>query len=158
MAKLCNCGCGRPVFSHGFAVTCQYKRTDEKYLKAKAHKKKLKEKRPRIKRTPLKPSRKPTGELAMFLEIYEEYKDKWVSQLSGKPLIRPGEFLFVNQFAHILPKGKYPEQRLNKDNIFLLTASEHMLFDFGTIEKRVKYAKENNCDWNELYNRKNDEN
>jgi hypothetical protein len=35
-------------------------------------------------------------------------------------------------FAHILPKGRYPDYRLRKDNVMLLTSKEHYMVDHDT--------------------------
>jgi len=130
MAKECSKdGCNNLVFSHGYCKTHGYSRTDDKY------------KRPRMKKNRyIKVSNKPTGELAMFLEIYEENKDKWVSAISGTPLVHRSGFMFINQFAHLLAKGRFKEYRLNKENIWCITPEEHMLLDQGTLEQRERYA------------------
>lgn len=60
--------------------------------------------------------------------------------------------MFFSLFAHVLPKGKYPELKLKEENIVLLTPNEHALFDQGTEEKREEYARLNpTCDWEKLY-------
>jgi len=78
-----------------------------------------------IKRTSIKSKfPKPTGELQLFKEIWEERKH--VSEISGQPL---GEFN-VHMFSHILTKGAYKKFRLRKDNIKLVTPEEHDLWEF----------------------------
>lgn len=47
------------------------------------------------------------------------------SQLTGKPLIPKGGFLWHNQFLHILPKGTYKRYKFNPDNILLARPEEH---------------------------------
>lgn len=49
------------------------------------------------------------------------------SELSGKPLLRPGHYQWHWQFLHVLPKGIYPKYKLNPDNIILATPEEHDL-------------------------------
>ncbi len=67
--------------------------------------------------------KEPTGELALFQEIWEERKH--VCLVSNDPI---KEFS-VQCFAHVLPKGSYPLLRLKKENIVILTASNHYLYD-----------------------------
>lgn len=58
---------------------------------------------------------------------------------------------FLNVFAHVLPKKKYPYFRYYLRNIVLLTPSEHVLYDHGTIEQRETYAKTvKTADWTRL--------
>ncbi|MES3018161.1 MAG: hypothetical protein V4721_10290 [Bacteroidota bacterium] len=69
--------------------------------------------------------KKPTGEKAVFEEIYEERPH--ASQVSGNPILYPTP----SNFLHVLPKGKnkYPLFKLNKQNIILGTDDEHYLWD-----------------------------
>jgi hypothetical protein len=55
-----------------------------------------------------------------FLQIWK--KRPHLSEVSGLPLV--GEPLHI-YFHHILPKEKYPEARLDEENIILLTLDEH---------------------------------
>jgi hypothetical protein len=70
--------------------------------------------------------RKPTGELKIFEEIWKERPH--VCYVSGEPI---KEFS-VMCMAHVLSKGGYPDWRLKKKNIVLLTASNHKLYDHST--------------------------
>ena len=89
---------------------------------------------------------KKTGELEIFIQIWEGRPH--VSFLTGKPL---GVFN-VCFFAHVLPKGTYPDMRLNPDNIILISATEHSLLDQGTEKQRNEYAQKNQpCDWSKIY-------
>ena len=132
MAKVCNFeGCNYPQFGGGYCRNHQWKRSDKKEkLKTYFH--------------------KPTGELAFFKEIWIKTEHK--SYLSGKPLYK----FSVSLFAHVLSKNKYPKWRLNPINIVLLTPEEHHMLDQGYKEQRERYAKENNCDWNKIYELQND--
>lgn len=56
----------------------------------------------------------------IFMEIWRERKHK--SEISGKFLGKEPLTIF---FHHILPKSKYKNLSLNKDNIILLTFEEH---------------------------------
>ena len=64
---------------------------------------------------------KPTGEYALFQEIWEERGP--YSQISGEFL---GEFN-ICFFSHILPKGqnKYPKFKLKKENVVIKSFDEH---------------------------------
>lgn len=96
MAKICSKdGCSFPVWSHDFCRFHQYLRVDQKKPKG------------------LKP-RKKTGERDLFLEIWQERPH--VCNRCGEKL---HEFS-TSLFHHIRPKGRYPELRLDKDNIELI--------------------------------------
>ncbi len=102
--------------------------------------------------------RKPTGEKALFEQIWAERRP--FSYLTGLPLTQHYHSAKrVNMFAHILAKGKYPRYRLKKENIVLLTPYEHWLFDQGTEEQREKYAQKirsqgHECSWDQLFDLK----
>lgn len=75
------------------------------------------------------PSRKgPSSEVVMqrelmrdlFLEIWRERPRR--SEVSGKSLGKEPLTVF---FHHVLPKEKYPEAALDRENIILLTLEEH---------------------------------
>lgn len=95
--------------------------------------------------------KKATGEKALFDEIWIERQHK--SFLTGHNLDKYyGTDFYVNLFAHVLSKKKYPKFRLLKDNIVLLSPEEHMLFDQGTEEQRKKYQdKYVWVDWESLF-------
>ena len=71
-----------------------------------------------------------------------------------------GTDLFLNLFAHVLPKAqnKYPNFKYYARNIVLLSPGEHGLWDQGTEEARITYALEveaatggkTTADWNKL--------
>lgn len=104
---------------------------------------------------PLRKVRKKTGEMDMFNEIWEERKrpdGTHVSEISGKPLDQYYNTSFYpNLFMHILPKGKYPKVRLDKNNILLAHPIEHFLVDQGTEDQRQQYEQENNCSFDIFY-------
>ena len=129
MAKICKIeGCDNTVFTHGYCL----------YHKGYYYKEKEKNKIYSSQKSKNKPIKK-TGELNIFIEIWNEREH--ISFLSGKYLnYQAGQKFWINCFAHVLPKGKYPLFRLNKDNIILLTPAEHYLLDFGTHEQRIKYS------------------
>lgn len=145
--------CEHNVFSNGYCGMHQYLRTDSKKPKPLKRSYVSKVKTPVKRKSPLKRSYKPTGELKVFMEIYEDNKSNWVSKLSGIALGHKDHYLFINQFAHLLNKKKYPKYRLRKENILPLTPHEHQLLDFGTQKQRKDYAETVECDWDIVYDK-----
>jgi len=98
---------------------------------------------------------KPTGERAFFDAIWSHREH--ISFLTNLPLdIYESSSLYLNMFAHVLPKGKYGKWRLEDKNIVLLSPKEHFLFDNGTKKLREEYAKKMAtqgypCRWETLY-------
>jgi hypothetical protein len=76
---------------------------------------------------------KKTGELDLFIEIWNERPhycvkcSKWLGN-SLKPVF----------FSHIKSKGAYPELRLTKTNIELLCMDCHYIYEFGDRNKLQK--------------------
>jgi len=66
--------------------------------------------------------RKPTGELALFKEIFLERNGK--CQITGRDVI-----FDPMSFMHILSKGAYPKFRLKKENILLVEPEIHYIYD-----------------------------
>lgn len=81
---------------------CQYCNHELKQAKKKSEGKETK------KKTYVK---KPTGEVELFRQIYEE-RDPWC-EWCGNPI---SEFSVAN-YHHTKPKSKFPELRLDKNNI-----------------------------------------
>jgi len=102
-------------------------------------------------------ARKPTGEKSMFDEIWDERQQKdgsHLSEISKKPLdAYHGTIMFPSLFLHILPKGTWPDARLDKDNILLGNPYEHALIDAGTAKQRQQYEQENNCSFQIFYDK-----
>ena len=48
-----------------------------------------------------------------------------ISELTGKPLLPKGHYLWYNQFLHVLSKGQYKAYKLNPENIMLALPEEH---------------------------------
>ncbi len=110
MAKTCNVeDCDNPRWGKGYCKHHQYLRTDKKPKP--------------LKQTRIKKEYKPTGELALFKEIWAERPH--FCFVSGKKL----PHFDVRLFAHVIPKGNSPNMRLDKNNIVLLTPSNHYLYD-----------------------------
>jgi hypothetical protein len=113
--KTCNkTDCDRNQFGGGYCKYHQYMREDKPktLMSTTIHDKS-------INKSIKKKRASPTGELALFKSIWNERPH--VSELSGKQL---GIF-DIHCFHHILTKGAYPEHRLNKENIVMLTRNEH---------------------------------
>lgn len=88
-----------------------------------------------LKRTAIKVKvPKPTGELKLFKEIWDEREHK--SEVDGWPILK----FDIWCFSHILPKGLYPKYRLKKENIILITASQH--YDWGNCSYKLKELPE----------------
>lgn len=87
--------------------------------------------------------KKSTGELEMFKEIWKERPH--VSQISGKALVNEDHAFWIWQFAHVLGKGAYPDKedkwRLNKKNIWLVTAEEHFDLTNNSCRHKEEYKE-----------------
>lgn len=59
----------------------------------------------------------------MFERLYKERGGR--SELSGLPLYPPGHTLFHWQGSHLLPKGTYPDYRLDPRNVVMVHPLEH---------------------------------
>ena len=59
----------------------------------------------------------------LFDYIWETREHK--SELSGQPLLPKGHLKWHWQFLHVLPKGSYPSEKLNPNNVLLGTVYEH---------------------------------
>lgn len=70
--------------------------------------------------------RKPKGELEFFYVIWKKRKHNCV--VCGAILY---EFN-IAQFAHLLPKGRYPELRLVEENVVIMCFEHHYIFDHQT--------------------------
>jgi hypothetical protein len=64
--------------------------------------------------------RKATGELKIFVEIWNEREH--VSEINGEEI----PHFDIRCFSHILPKSLYPSFRLDKRNIVLKTPDQHL--------------------------------
>lgn len=89
------------------------------------------------------PVRKRTGEMDVFIEIWNERPRK--SEISGEDL---GNILKPIFFSHVLSKGAYPSLRLDKRNIVLKTLEEHQLWEFG------KHKIKDDPKWKWVFERK----
>lgn len=75
----------------------------------------------------------------LFKQIWRERSHK--SEVSGTYL---GKEAYSTYFHHILPKSKYPEIKMDKENIILLTTDEHAnvesdIYRYDLINEKRKY-------------------
>lgn len=80
--------------------------------------------------------------LSVFMDIWHERKH--ISEVSGRWLGKEPLSIF---FHHILPKSKYTQAALDKDNIILLTFEEHQKVEqdprfYEEVNKRRELLKE----------------
>jgi hypothetical protein len=80
--------------------------------------------------------------LSVFMDVWFERRHN--SEVSGRWLGKEALTIF---FHHILPKSKYPEAALDKDNIILLTFEEHQKVEqdptfYEEVNKRREQLKE----------------
>lgn len=147
-------GCENPVFGtdkktkKGYCKNHQYLRTDQGW-----HKKGRKVQKPS----------KRSGQADLFDQIWaSEPHHSFISNLNLDRYDKDKgsrSDLYYHLFAHVLPKGKYPELKLDKDDIVLLTPDEHHLYDAGTRVEREDYARNMETegvvvDWQRLYDKR----
>ena len=83
--------------------------------------------------------------VAVFREIWKEREHR--SEVSGTPLeynFNPGMF-FV--FSHLRSRGSCPSLALEKDNIWLMTLSEHTYWEHHKEDIRARVAKGQILHW-----------
>jgi hypothetical protein len=139
--------CMNPVFSNGYCQNHQYLRTDSKYLKKQAEKK-YKQFHP-VKAVVRNINFGFKGELEMFHEIWNERNHTCEFTGENLELIYATEW-WVSCFAHILPKGRFPLFKLNKENIRLVYPEFHTIVDQGTKADRLKHPTWDFTYWDEL--------
>lgn len=77
-----------------------------------------------------------TGEAVMFTEIWEDLEpEDRKSFITGHRFPEP-YVMRTYYFAHVLGKGAYPEFRLKKENIVLLTWEQHKMWDTARFKIR----------------------
>lgn len=100
------------------------------------------------------------GEEETLKEFYERLWESrpHVSFLTGEKLLEKGHPFWLNQFCHILPKGKamYPKFKFYEKNLVFLTHYQHLLLDSSSEEDRALYKERKalegiDCDWNKIY-------
>lgn len=129
------CGHNRPINSKGLCPDCVYlKNHGETRFEANIRKKREKKITYKsIKRKSIRFKKKePTGELEMFCEIWEERPHYCSNKNCGRFL---GHEMNIQFFSHRKSKGAYPELRLCKENVDLLCAGCHHVYEFGDRSK-----------------------
>jgi len=111
---------------------------------------KLKEKGLVRKASSLSTKRKPTGEKEVFRRIWESREHKCLT--CG---VYISEARAIN-FSHLLPKGKYPEYRLDERNIVLQCGDCHTRWhNYGKEMREVKkwkpFFRRYDDLWDEVY-------
>ena len=83
--------------------------------------------------------RKVTGERELFVGLWAKAGGR--SRISGEKLLPPEHPMFHFQFAHLAPKGTYPELRLMEENVWPVTVDEHQYQtnDPGTCQRDPKW-------------------
>jgi len=141
--KTCLCGCGWPVFSHGYAKYCQYKRTDDKkpkrlqYHVIKCEGESL----------ALKYGKNLNfgfeSEIDMFNHLWEEAKNEKgqvICPYTNEKLNRFYNTLkYFSCFAHVLPKGRYTYWKMNPINVCVVHPDFHVIVDQGTFQDRAAH-------------------
>tara|TARA_R110000803_G_scaffold210835_1_gene284172 strand:+ start:41571 stop:42074 length:504 start_codon:yes stop_codon:yes gene_type:complete len=113
--KDCGCQTSQGNSFHKLCLRCNQSRLDNK-LKS------------RVKKKPKVYRKKVTGEREMFSLIWDTRPH--ICTNCEESL---GSEARVHYFSHIKPKGKYPELRLDPNNIKLLCIECHRKADFGGI-------------------------
>lgn len=131
--------CHNPIFGKGYCKYHQHLRTDRilKPIEPLSSSKMNNVSKKKIK--PLKTLK--NDEYNLFKEIWNERPHK--SEVSGIPIDKFDK----KNFHHILTKGAYPEHRLNKDNIVILTFNEHRQAHDNTWEELIVINKA----WEHIY-------
>lgn len=148
--------CPWPVFSSGYCKAHQHCRTDDKYKRSQQASKE----RSAIKRHKVLSKSKSVSEatewgyikqIDMFYDLWDNMDKPRMCLVSGRPLDKWwGKPMWVNCFAHILPKKNYRHYKLNPRNIMVVDPEVHTLFDQGTQAQRDAYPSWN---WSILYER-----
>ena len=74
---------------------------------------------------------KPSNQKELFLTIWKQRPHR--SAVSGDHL---GQEPLAWMFSHILPKGMWPEGKLDPDNVVLMTLEEHQQWENGKSKVR----------------------
>lgn len=93
-------------------------------------------------------AKKVTGEKELFEKIWKSRPHRCF--VTGKKIAYPT----ASVFAHVLSKAqnKFPDYKLNPDNIVLLLPEVHRLYDFGSKEQRENYGYSEG--WARLYEKR----
>lgn len=147
--------CPWPVFSHEYCKQHQWCRTDSKYKRSQEASKERSHisryKIPRVSKKLLE-ERKGYSQVDLFNEIWNEMPSPRICPITRLNLdAYKGTDYWYSCFAHVLPKGKYPEGKLSKENILVIHPKAHRLIDQGTQKERNKYPM---WEWDVFYNKR----
>lgn len=119
---------------------CAYHNNQYKMEKSKV-------KRPRVKPKKIRVQwkRKPTGEGVLFKEIWDDFEPEERVSFVTNNLLRDVHFMRAWYFSHVLPKGKYPHFRLNKENIVFMSFEEHETWE------HKKYKIKDDPSWSHVF-------
>ena len=84
------------------------------------------------------------SEKDIFMEVWAERPH--FSFLSNRPI----KYFAYSNFAHVLPKSKYPKYRLRKENIVLLLPEEHYMEHSSSKKVIEEYCKKYLCSWEKI--------
>lgn len=137
--------CNYPVFGKGLCRNHQFLREDKKHRPIPIHSKKIKVH---------EVSFGFENQLELFQYLWDNAKDEngiVKCKYTGKVLNSYyNDRLWLNCFAHLLPKGKYIYFKLNPENVECVNPFFHAVIDQGTSDARSKHP-----DWNfELWDAK----
>jgi len=151
MAKRCKAeGCFNVVFNNRYGYCRRHLYLSEEYRK-KVIEQRSQQKVYRIPKVSKKRQEelKSYSQIDLFNEMWDEMQKPRICPVSNKELDRfEGTDNWHWCFAHILPKGKYPELKLKKENIIVVYPKVHTLYDQGTQRQRNLYPLWN---WDVLY-------
>lgn len=85
----------------------------------------------------LKAERKSSGERELFVMLWAKCNGK--SEASGKKLLPPEHSMFHHQGSHLLPKGAFPDYKLDPRNVVMITPDEHEMWHHKPQEFRKKH-------------------
>jgi len=147
--------CISPAQSHGYCFRHGYMRTDTSYIKAQEKKQQASN---RLWNTGRR-EKKDYGfgfdnQLDMFGRLWENAKDRngiITCPYTGEKLNRFLDTdLWLNCFAHVLPKKNYTYFKLNPDNIRIVFPDFHRICDCGSSNDRKKHEGWKFDEWDAL--------
>lgn len=97
------------------------------------------------KRKPMKKVRKPSGQKQVFERIWNSRPHKCF--VSGVTIHEPT----ASVFSHVLPKGMYPDYKLDERNIVLLTPRHHDLWHNAGKEALIRGDYGYDWGWKALF-------
>lgn len=134
-----------------------YFKEDRKSKEKKKYKIPVRSKKPL---SPIKTNWGFTSQIDMFDYLWAKAtkygKVVPVCEFTGEKLDEMGT-MWINQFAHILPKSKYPLWKLNPDNVRIVHPEFHRIVDQGRISDRALHPTWDFAKWDALVEEKKSE-